>query len=200
MSLWDTFTSLFRNQRGSMQTATKTRTSTSTRTKVLLTLGVLGIVVAAAYGYAFAPGVQINRLSVIRRAVLPSGSGVSTTQKPPTGTSATTTATDNTSPSVVLNPTFSLFSTSTRVTVLANYSDNIGVVSCRLFANYINVGTMTLQPDGPAWGRASLSYTFPSAGRFPIAVDCMDAAGNPGSTGDVFITIAPTTTASTSTP
>ncbi len=61
MSLRAFFRKLFSNQRGSMQTATKTRTATSTRVKVAVTVGMIGLVAAAAYGFAFAPGSVIKR-------------------------------------------------------------------------------------------------------------------------------------------
>ncbi|MEK7072908.1 MAG: hypothetical protein AAB974_00520 [Patescibacteria group bacterium] len=90
---------LFSNQRGMTQTATKTKTQTSTRVKVAVTVGMIGLVAAAAYGFAFAPGFQARRLTktqplaVNLRANTNAGAIINTT-KPPQTSPTTSTPTD----------------------------------------------------------------------------------------------------------
>ncbi len=74
-------------------------------------------------------------------------------------------------------------------TFTANYSDSVGVTSCKLDVDGVNQGSMTLSGT-----QATKSHTFTSAGNHTVIVNCSDAALNTGTKSiTVTVTAAPVT-------
>lgn len=60
-------------------------------------------------------------------------------------------------------------------TITANYSDSVGVTSCKLDVDGVNQGSMTLSGT-----QATKSHTFTALGNHTVIVNCSDAALNTG--------------------
>lgn len=182
-----------------MQTATKTRTATSTRVKVAVTVGMIGLVAAAAYGFAFAPGFQ-----KMRKPIIPIKVNLNTNVGAIPAGGAGGGGADTRAPLVgVVKPVVA--QAGTPVTLTATFSDaDSGVATCVLTVDRAYLGTMTLGAITGGSGTASRSYTFSATstpGTHTAEVRCTDAASNTGSSGvqNISVSSAPAGS-STSTP
>jgi hypothetical protein len=98
---------------------------------------------------------------------------------------------DVTAPDVSLvTPTTAVKDVATTIT--GNYSDSVGVTSCKLDVDGVNQGSMTLSGT-----QATKSHTFTALGNHTVAVNCSDAALNTGTkTITTNVTAAPVDTTS----
>lgn len=184
-----------------MQTATKTRTATSTRVKVAVTVGIIGLVAAAAYGFAFAPGGLMRKTPVSTsnktpvNANLPQKTPASSTEtivNPPKtpAPGASDGTSDTRAPLVgVVNPIVAQAGTS--VVLTASFSDaDSGVETCVLLIDGLSASRMTLSTITDGAGTASWIYMFSTAGTHMAEVRCSDVVGNIGSSGSRNITVS----------
>ncbi len=96
---------------------------------------------------------------------------------------ATETKTDVIAPSVgIITPTTAIATIAT--TLSAAVDDSVGVVSCELYVDSVDVGAMTV-----ANGTASFLYTFATAGTAAANAYCKDAAGNAGRGSSSYIIV-----------
>lgn len=74
------------------------------------------------------------------------------------------------------------------ITISATYSDNVSVVSCTLFVNDVNWGTMNGVTG--ASGTATKEFAFNPAGTYTVYLTCRDAAGNVGTGPSRTVTVS----------
>ncbi len=95
------------------------------------------------------------------------------------GVTTTVNVVDNTPP--VVSGVSHNTSTGQPTTLSATYTDNVGVSSCTLLVDGVDLGAMSLSAPGGASGTASRDHTFANMGNHTLQVKCRDNANNEGS-------------------